>query len=263
MIGNRAVAFIDILGFRDLIQKNDTSTIAEKYTQVIAATEALNQDLLPGYDGPRVFKNNAGDKGWCIRKIFSDSIILFSHEDSEEATLRLLIYVWRILQACLSMRMPFRGGIAYDEIFIDEIKEIYLGRALTKAYELEGSQEWIGVSIHDELAKAFPGIFADRRREYLQWIFLKYPVPFKGGGRRFLHTMNWRFNLIVKDGTRSLMPYSTKPSVIEKVKNTLKYAETVVQSGNVYFSNPSLSPLEVRSFYCGGKEPPFSHGDDL
>lgn len=263
MIGNRAVAFIDILGFRDLIQKNDTLTIAEKYAQVIAATEALNKDFLPGYEGPRVFTNNAGDKGWCIRKIFSDSMILFSHEDGEEVTLRLLIYVWRILQVCLSMRMPFRGGIAYDEIFIDETKEIYLGRALTKAYELEGGQEWIGVSIHDELVKAFPEIFANDRREYLKWIFFKYSVPFKGGGRRLLHTMNWRFNLIVKDGTRSLMPYSTNPSVIEKVKNTLEYAETVVRSGNVYFSKPSLSPLEVRSFYCGGKEPPFAHGDDL
>jgi len=40
----------------------------------------------------------------------------------------------------LSMQMPFRGGIAYDEMFVDEEKEIFLGRALTKAYELEGAQ---------------------------------------------------------------------------------------------------------------------------
>jgi hypothetical protein len=38
------------------------------------------------------------------------------------------------------MQMPFRGGIAYDEMFVDEEKEIFLGRALTKAYELEGAQ---------------------------------------------------------------------------------------------------------------------------
>jgi len=94
-------------------------------------------------------------------------------------------------------------------------------------------------------------------------IFLEHPVPFKGGARRKLHTMNWRFDFCVEDGTRSLMPYSIDKGVILKVQNTLKYAKHVVQSGEVYASDNAIAPLELRRFSCGSKPPPFSHGDDL
>ena len=170
----RAVAFLDILGFRDLLSKNSADEIAEKYSRVINMAKSFNKDLLPDSKEPRLFTSNAKDDRWCISKIFSDSIILVAHDDKEESCLRLLIYVWRLLQACLSAQMPFRGGIAFDEIFVDEIKEIFLGRALTKAYELEGSQEWIGAAIHGDLEKAYPNIFNDATRPYLKNIFIKY-----------------------------------------------------------------------------------------
>lgn len=259
----RAVAFLDILGFRDLLSKNSADQIAEKYSRVINMAQSFNMALYSDSKEPRLFTSNPKDDRWCITKIFSDSIILVAHDGKEESCLRLLIYVWRLLQAFLSTQMPFRGGIAFDEIFVDEAKEIFLGRALTKAHELEGSQEWIGAAIHEDLEKAYPKIFNDTISPYLKNIFLKYPVPFKGGGIKILHTINWRFNLIVEDGTRSLMPYSLDRSVINKVQNTLKYAEKVVQSGEVYIASPSTAPIEVRSFFYGSKFPPFLHGDDL
>ncbi|MFH0985718.1 MAG: hypothetical protein V1882_09345, partial [Candidatus Omnitrophota bacterium] len=251
------------LGFKDLISKNSADKIAEKYSRVIDIANSFNRDLLPNSKEPSLFTSKSKDERWCISKIFSDSIILVAHDGKEEACLRLLIYVWRLLQACLSAQMPFRGGVAYDEIFVDEIKEIFLGRALTKAYELEGSQEWIGTAIHEDFKKTYPNIFNDATRPYLKNIFLKYPVPFKGGGIKMLHTINWRFNLIVEEGTRSLMPYSLDRNVINKVQNTLKYSEKIVQSGEIYISDQSKAPIEVRSFYCGSKFPPFPHGDDL
>jgi len=263
VLKNRAVAFLDILGFKDLISKYSADNIAEKYSRVIDMTKSFNKDIFPDSKEPSLFTSKSKDNRWCISKIFSDSIILVAHDDGEESCLRLLIYVWKLLQASLSMQMPFRGGIGYDEMFVDETKEIFLGRALTKAYELEGSQEWIGVAIHKDIEEAYSGIFNNSLHPYLKNIFLKYPVPFKGGGVKMLHTINWRFNLIVEEGTRSLMPYSMDKNVIIKVKNTLKYAENVVQSGEVYISEQIKAPIEVRSFWCGSKTPPFPHGDDL
>jgi len=259
----RAVAFLDILGFKDLINKNSADKVAEKYSRVIDMTKAFNRDLLPDFAGPSLFSSKSKDKRWCISKIFSDSIILVAHDSGEESCLRLLIYVWKLLQACLSMQMPFRGGVAYDEMFVDEEKEIFLGRALTKAYELEGAQEWIGAAIHEDIEKAYPNIFNDDKRPYLKNIFIKYPVPFKGGGIKTLHTINWRFNLIVEEGTRSLMPYSIDKNVINKVQNTLAYSEKIVQSGEVYITDQTSTPIEIRSFWCGSKPPPFPHGDEL
>lgn len=263
----RAVAFLDILGFRHLISTNSTEAVAEKYSRVIGATKAFNKDVakntFPDYKGPSLFAPKATDERWCIRRIFSDSIILVAHEDNEESFLRLLIYVWRISQICLTYRMPFRGGIAYDEMFVDEDEEIFLGRALTKAHELEGAQQWIGTAIHDDLEETYPAIFDDPKRPCLKHILHKYNVPFKGGGVKRLHTINWRFNLIVQEGTRSLMPYSIDEGVIEKVENTLRYAKDVVQSGNACLLDSASAPIEVRQFYWGPTQPPFPHGDEL
>ena len=68
----RAVAFLDILGFRELMRNNSTEKVAEKYSRVIDMTRAFNKDLLPDYNGPSLFASKAKDKRWCISKIFSD-----------------------------------------------------------------------------------------------------------------------------------------------------------------------------------------------
>ncbi len=264
MCEKRAVAFLDILGFKHLLSTESTSTVASKYTKVIELIDESNRlNLSTKHSPPSLFDHPLDSKGWCIMQIFSDSIILVSHENTEESCLRLLVYVWRIMQGCLSAEMPFRGGISYDEMFVDESKGIFLGRALTKAYELEGSQDWIGVAINDELEEHFPVIFRHNRGSFLDSIFLKYPVPFKGGGRKEMRTVNWRFNFIVENGTRSLMPRSIDKAVITKVENTLNYAKSVRDSGKVCFLDPDLIPPELMRFYCSKKEPPIEHGDDL
>jgi hypothetical protein len=59
------------------------------------------------------------------------------------------------------------------------------------------------------------------------------------------------------------MPYSTNKGVINKIRNTLKYSENVIQSGEIYISDNNKVPIEVRTFLCGNSQPPFPHGDDL
>lgn len=263
MLGKRTVAFLDILGFKDFLYKESLEKLSEKYTRIVDITEGLNKDLYSDYESPKLFSKEYPFTNWCIKRIFSDSIILFANDDSEESCLRLLIYIWRLIQACLSVQMPFRGGVAFDELYIDESREIFLGKALTKAYELEGCQNWIGIAIHENIPEIYPTLFHKNSKPFLNNIFLKYPVPFKGGARKELYTINWRFNFIAEKGTRALMPYSLDKYVIEKVENTLKYAKKIVESGKLYIQRQDLAPIELRAFYCGDKEPPYPHGDDL
>lgn len=95
------------------------------------------------------------------------------------------------------------------------------------------------------------------------WTALRHPVPVQCDTSMRLRTLNWRFNLVVEKGARSLFVSEEPPDVIQKVANTLKYAETVVGSGRIYVADQSNLPVELRSMWIGGKEPPFSHGDDL
>jgi hypothetical protein len=133
------------------------------------------------------------------------------------------------------------------------------------AYELEQAQAWIGVALHPSVHEQFPDLLPSNEapRGLLDDIFLKYPVPMKDGSSQNLRTLNWRFNLVVEKGTRSLFANDGPQQVMQKVNNTLKYAEAIVRSGRIYVAEQSTLPAELRSMWIGGKEPPFPHGDDL
>ncbi|MDP3013968.1 MAG: hypothetical protein Q8M92_06990, partial [Candidatus Subteraquimicrobiales bacterium] len=124
---------------------------------------------------------------------------------------------------------------------------------------------WIGVAIDESVEQAYPELFEHVKdnENILSSIFLRYPVPFKDGIIKELHTLNWRFNLIVQKGTRSLFKETNDKDVVEKINNTLNYAETVVKSGSIYAKNEETFPVELRSMWVGDSEPPFKHGDDL
>jgi hypothetical protein len=78
--------------------------------------------------------------------------------------------------------MPLRGAITYGEIYVNTEKNIFLGQALTRAYELEESQQWIGVMIDSNLKDKYSDLFnlINEEENLLKIIFLEYDVPFKG-----------------------------------------------------------------------------------
>lgn len=261
----KTVAFLDILGFKQMIKNESLSELAKKYEKTIGTTGALNKPLFPESDVPTLFQDHFKDTPWCNSYIFSDSIILISNDENYQSCLKLLVYSWRFTQVLLAAGMPVRGAITFGEIYENVSNGIVLGLALTEAYELEQKQQWIGVAIDSSTELAYPGLFSaiKSEKEILKNIFLRYPVPFKDGTTKILHTLNWRFNLIVEKGTRSLFSDQPNAEVDEKIQNTLRYAKKVIDSGKVYVQDQSSLPVELRSFYVGSKEPPFPHGDDL
>jgi hypothetical protein len=160
--------------------------------------------------------------------------------------------------------MPLRGAITYGEIYLNQTKNITLGKALTNAYELESKQQWIGVVIDNTVEKSMPELFHEiKKTPILSDIFSLYNVPFKDGSKKHFRTLNWRWNMIVKDGTRSLFEKSDDPSISEKVNNTLEYAKEIVKNGRIYVQYQDQLPIELRSLWVGDQPPPFKHGDEL
>jgi hypothetical protein len=262
--GNRTVAFLDILGFGEMVNETPINELSKKYEYLIDTLEHLIRPLFATNDHPTLFPDHPTHSPWCIKNIFSDSIILISLDESLMSCLKLLIYSWRLTQVCLSARMPVRGAITFGEIYINQNKNITLGKALTRAYKLEKKQQWIGVSLDENMENLLPELFHQIRDiPILSDIFLRYEVPFKEDKRKLLHTLNWRWNMIVESGTRSLFSDSNDKNIKEKVSNTLDYAKTVVDSGQIHVKDEDNLPIELRSFWVGNSEPPFKHGDDL
>jgi hypothetical protein len=161
--------------------------------------------------------------------------------------------------------MPLRGAVTFGEMYINLSNNIYLGKALTRAYDLERRQQWIGVAIDKSLPDAFSEMFKviSDKNNILSQIFLKYDVPFKDKTNDKLHTINWRWNLVVEDGTKSLFLQKEDKNVLEKINNTLQYAKYVISTKKVYVQDQKNLPIELRSMFIGSSEPPFKHGDDF
>lgn len=266
VIPMRTVAFLDILGFRNKLLSMPLLELAENYERRILESHYLNRPFDPTRQTPTLFKDHPGNFPWCSQYVFSDSIILVSHEADIMSCMKLLVYAWRLSQHFLAFGTPLRGGIAYGELYQNPGINVFVGKGLAKAYELEGCQNWIGIAVDESIQERFPGFFDDIDKDkypVLKDLLFEYDVPMKNGTTKRLKTLNWRWNLIAEKGTRALFSDSDDPKVIEKVSNTSKYVETFVRRGRIYVEDQSNLPVELRSFYIGAKEPPFRHGDDL
>lgn len=261
-IRHRTVALFDVLGFKDLVRDTPLHELANRYGRVAEYAAATNRPQIKN-DPDSLFPKHPADKPWCIQYIFSDSVILVADDSSVESTLRLLVYSWRLFQYFLVAGFPLRGGVAHGEMAIDPGARMLLGRALVDAYELESSQAWVGAAIDDSVFEAHPSLkeAVNSNDHFLGDVFRREKVPFKSEVSRHLHTLNWRFNLVVEKGTRSLFPRSEGPAAHPYQVRALEYARAVVMTGHVY---PQTVPLELRRFYVGSAPPPsFGHGDDL
>jgi len=264
-VKKHTVAFLDILGFKDKIERLDLSTFVAQYRHVLDQTEAFNRPLSTGDKSPRLFPSHPVGKPWCARHIFSDSIILISEDDSIESCLKLLVYAWRLIQVLLSFGLPVRGAITYGDLCVDLNRNLVMGLALTRAYDLERKQNWIGAVIDKTVFDAFPefSIFPSDPNHVFDALFPEYDVPFKESPTSCMRTINWRFNMIVEKGTKSLFQMAGDEAVRQKVANTLEYAKAIVATKRIYCRDESTFPVELRVLWVGSNEPPFIHGDDL
>lgn len=268
----RTVGFLDILGFRRKLLTMPIEQLVRKYQQIIVATDQLNRPLtsmVKSTSEDTLFPDHPSDQPWCIRKVFSDSIILIAHDDDDESCLKLLIYAWRLSQVFLAADLPLRGGIAYGEIYADVENDAYVGGALTSAYDLQRNMDIITVAIDSTVENRHPRVFAFFKDYPLSCLFFEYPIPLKDNTRRTLHTINWRWNMVVKAGTRSLFPPPGSTEAQLKIDNTFDYVRAFLLKTHAKPLTQGL-PLEFGIFWVGASvtshqssSAPFQHGDDL
>ena len=254
------VSFLDILGFNAKMESIPLDDLSSQYEQLVSqARSYLAFELASDHS---LFNDRFRPARHCSMHVFSDSIILYANEDSDAACLELLLYTWRLQQLFLAAGMPLRGAVQYGEFYANPNTGIHLGRALSEAYRLESRQEWIGISIGHSVSDRYPAVFDTILGEICAGLFPQYCVPMKSGFTEDYLTVNWRFNLVVERGTRSLFPADSDEGVKKKIGNTLQYAKTVVESNRVYARSTGL-PIELQAFFVGTTEPPFPHGDEM
>lgn len=257
---NRAVAFIDVLGFKELIATKELQELAIIYERFLNDADFYNR--FTNFAG-QYFPKNTNISKPIISYTFSDSIILIANDDTEMSFISLVTYVWRLLQHSIFTKIPVRGGISYGEVCIFSNRNIVIGDGLTNAYLLESKQKWIGVSVDKSAYAQYEEIFSDEVwGQFFNELLIDYDVPLKSEHPNKLKAINWRVNLVLKAGTKAYLPLQhSDPAVKEKALNTLKFAEFVKKRGKVYFTAEDL-PKFFETMAVGDTPPPFEHGDE-
>jgi hypothetical protein len=148
----RYVAYLDILGFRTMLEKYGAEEVASLYRQALRRVRQLvNSDVqmqTPGGAPQSVpwFENIEGVVA------FSDSIFIFANERHDSLAV-ICHAVYGAFQVFLSMGMPLRGAISFGEIEVDLANQIYVGDPIVRAYHLAESLDVIGLVIDSTIQK--------------------------------------------------------------------------------------------------------------
>jgi hypothetical protein len=138
----RYIAFLDILGFRSIMNNLSTDELGDEMSHILQASilSAIKGDTVSVTNNPNL------DVSSSIKVYqFSDSIIIYSEDDNLD-TLYELIKTLNLLLAQSAIRgFPLRGALTWGDLYVSG--SIIVGDPLVRAYNLESRQEWSGVIV--------------------------------------------------------------------------------------------------------------------
>ena len=260
---NRTVGFLDILGFKSRLEEDGIVEVARAYEEAVKMAKNLNRMFQAGQDTSPSVRSIDLSIERCKMTIFSDSIILVSSDDSADSCLSLLMMARNLFVMMLAAGFPLRGGITAGELHYNEVESIVLGPALTKAYLLESSQEWCGISIDNSVWHCYPRAVVGVDNPLLRPMFPNYNVPLKGGGFKSMRIINWRANLVAKEGSLALLQKARVDRNKPKWAATIKFLQWAKEIRDLYPKDGADRLPEVYIIWIGDIPPPFPHGDDL
>lgn len=169
--GNRFVGYIDIMGFKDLVARNNEEVI---YIMMHRIRNSIFQNLIiHGVDDPK-----DGYESNIYVTTYSDSIIVYSKDDSKQSLNSFLNSISGLTSDLIRNAIPHKGAIAYGLMTLDFKNSIFFGQPLIDANFLHDELAFYGVVVHAT---------ADRfiRNSGNKYIF-EYNCHFKSGASKHL-----------------------------------------------------------------------------
>lgn len=169
---NRFIAFFDIMGFKDLVQKGTHEEVLRKLNILKKTLNYLNNK-----DAIHAIEHYSIDLDQTKAITFSDSIIIFSKSDSYNDALKILIDANAILRDALNNSIAIKGAISYGKITVDFNKSLFFGQPIIDAYLLHDELHMLSVIIdHNFEIKITPYI-----DDPLYFVIADYRANLKSG----------------------------------------------------------------------------------
>lgn len=176
----RFVGFFDIMGFKNMLSRDGHASVKDKM-------DIMNKIIL-----------TIQEKTPVLPVFFSDSVLLVSKDDSENAAQKIIkASTWLICKA-LENKIPMRGSIAYGLQTADFKKSIHFGQSLIDAFFLQEELHFYGGILHHTF-EAFLKNINIIEEGIAPNITLKHCfTPLKSGNTKHYY-LDWTKALINKD----------------------------------------------------------------
>ena len=229
-------AFIDILGFKQLVTNNSHDELVTLYKSLVNFQVDFYKEYLKKEEELRKEKLGEFYEPSTLRLVnISDSILLWTSNTNEKSLIELSFAVKSLMRLSMEIGIPLRGSIVKGdiEIFENENTLSIVGLGLVKAYENESKQNWSGCTIEDgifsylrsikNVVQQIPG---PHKFDKLNSLFVKTEIPYKTGTREG-YVINWadQFDF---DETKIITAFEAhKKRVNEDEKRKLKVDEII------------------------------------
>lgn len=217
---------MDVLGFRNLLQSRDLRDIIRILRSVdstanLGATKGIgDQRRLPP----------------LLKMMFSDSILLAAEGDTPRDLESIVDGVECFLRQCIQVGIGIRGAIVKGQLFVShgepEAPAMFLGNAMTRAYELETAQKWCGAIVDMET------ICSPNEAELLaeltgRGLLRNYDVPWSEGKFHRYLAVNWAKNALANPSQidvarRNTYGHPQGPEIEEKWRQTFLFRDSKI-----------------------------------
>ena len=133
----RYVAYFDIMGFKDMVLRISHNEIYEMMKKIgirIKLHKSIQWQGLP----KELIKTTS----------YSDSIIIYSKDNSDDSKYALFATVAGLTNDLLSEAIPHKGAVAFGMMTLDSDNSIFFGQPLIDAYLLQEELNFYGVVVH-------------------------------------------------------------------------------------------------------------------
>lgn len=233
MNNNYTIAVCDILGFSKLVETTQPDRVVTNTLGWIrkALYHSIHEDNPKNV--PNITELNRHTQigfAW-----FSDTILLYTREDTTECIRTLIRTVsWFMFDTMLNHNTRIRCGVSYGQAVIEPENDIYVGKPIIEALNLEKIQLWSGGALTSEAVQRIP---ADAREgQNIYWWLVPYEVPTKEGNPFKTLAIDWTQGI---HNPKDFFPWSktkekpteldwmTRRDICEKWFNTKKFHDEV------------------------------------
>ena len=137
----RYVCFLDIMGFKELVNRRSHKQVFSLMKKLSDAKEVVRETFDDHED--------IGYRDILYTTSFSDSIVIFTKDNSKASYIAIQVASAYLFEKAMSKGIPLKGALAFGEMSIDKDTQIFFGQPLIDAFLLQDDVFYYGVVVHN------------------------------------------------------------------------------------------------------------------